>query len=151
MIVSKLKYSFAISYATLVVIIMTAITTDRRGNASTPGPSLPSVLALIPAQVPGAKHPMPVRKNRNKCHSVAPAATQSENSNQYDVLSDNDDDSAGDKVVYRPPPNNTFNVSSDTEHASSDSGSIKLKPDKTRSGKHKVVLSRYGNLPDVEW
>lgn len=136
--------SSAILY-TFAVFIMTAITSDY---GTGPAPSMPSTFALIPAQIPGAKHPAPAKKNRNR-NNAQLKHVPDVSTNQFNILSD--DDSAGDEVVYYPPTAAVVNASSSIPSTSTlaDSTSVNSKTNSTYSRKNKV--SRHGNLPDVHW
>ena len=128
------------SFSTLVVFVMTAITNDRVAASGTV--HSPSAFALIPAQVPGVKHRVPIKLDRSQ-RNAQTKRTEEENCNQFDILSD--DDSAGDTVVYNAPNNVITDSSSERTQITSESAV------KSKVNRNKAAFSRHGNLPDVYW
>jgi hypothetical protein len=122
-------------------VVMTALSSDPVSAA----------FALIPAQVPGAKHPVLLRKDRSRGNVQLQTAKDVVSLNQYDVLSD--DDSAGDEVVYNPVKNDRQDVTkrlSSTQSSTADEASAPSQPSKNQRGRNKS-FPRHGNLPDVHW
>jgi len=139
----------------LHILAMTAITTDCDAATTSSGViSLQGAFVLIPSQVPSVRHPTPEQKNRKKNHAQTVLHAQDVNSNQYDILMNDDDASGGDVVVYNqssaaaapvPAASGDSSVPSRTSSVARNNGPV----NNTRRGK--VVLSRTGNLPDVNW
>lgn len=118
-------------------------------TAITGGTGAPSSFALIPSQVPGARHRNAVAKDKRESALHSTHSTQ--NGEQTP-----DDSGAGDEVVYTPTTDNDDDTQSitpstasvaDSTSTTSSSSSVKKKQ------KKKKILSipRTGNLPDVHW
>lgn len=131
---------------------MTAITTDYAASATTSSGaiSLQGAFVLIPSQVPSVRHPTPKLKNRKKNNAQAVIHAQDVNSNQYDILTNDDDESGGDVVVYNPA-SAAVAVSHDSSVASRTSSVTTSNRGVNNTRRGKVILSRTGNLPDVDW
>lgn len=130
---------------TLVVLLMAATIATDRGKPAAPV----AAFSLIPAQVSGVKHRLPVKKDRIKLSNTHPSA-EGVNRNKFDVLSD--DDSAGDEVVYNHVTNKyDSSSSSGAIYTPKDASSCKPKNVRTHHDNNKSILSRHGSLPDVYW
>jgi hypothetical protein len=122
----------------VLFVVMTALLSD---------PSVPVAFALIPAQVPGAKH-----QNKRRNDVYLQTAKDVVSSNRYDIGSDNDDDSAGDEVVYNPGKNDRKDVieSLSSMQTSTDEAAASSQSSRKQTGRNKS-FARHGNLPDVHW
>jgi len=97
-------------------------------------PATMAAFALIPSQVPGAKH----IRQPTKLNAKEDNILQTNNNMEIET----DSDSAGDEVVYSPP------------QAVSSSASVASTTSSTSSHKRrrkKITIPRTGNLPDINW
>lgn len=90
-----------------------------------------AAFALIPSQVPGAKHV------KQKVHENKSTALHANNESDGDST-------AGDQVVYETKPSDASSVASSTASVTSSSS-------KEKNRKKKIPVPRTGNLPDVHW
>lgn len=129
------------SICTLIVLLMAAAMATDRSTTAAPV----AAFSLIPAQVSGVKHRVPVKKKDGIKLGNTYSSAEGVNSNKFDILSD--DDSAGDEVVY----NRLTNKLDGTLCTSKDATSCKPRNVKRHHGNNKSILSRHGSLPDVHW
>ena len=155
--------------------VMTAITTSSEHydkgvvfmgapSATIASTSAAAAFALIPSQIPSARHGRPKKKRDGKTEILTPASRDAwilqshylepndSHDEQHFSNDDHDDDDsvAGDQVVYHPPSTSTLRSwTPSTTPSTAKSTPSRAAMNETR--KVKLSIPRTGNLPDVNW